>query len=407
MSAMKQEFEQALSFLEQRYADRPRGFDLFNKSLMANMVRAFDETAATVYVSGYAFTTELLWAFDVVPFDFEIACNNLSAAVGGHGSTLMTVSENEGFSRDVCSFDRLIISCMMQGMLPAGDLFLTSSYYCQGKAKANEIVARNQGLDSVLFDVPHEKSRDAVRYVTAQLKQIASRLEKITGTRLDMDRFKESVRSSNRARASMQTVNDLMKNRPCPWDGVRACLLSLAGGLLWGAPVLEEIYGMLARELKGRVDKGAVLPESKRVLWYPWVPVQRTNIFDTLKEHQVSIPVVEVATVWWSELDEDHPFEALAVKALENFLVGPARGRVERLAGLAEWYEVDGVIHFHTPACHQENAAFSLVREAMRDRGLPAVNLQGDMTDERNYSSKQTYETLTAFLETMKAGARN
>jgi benzoyl-CoA reductase/2-hydroxyglutaryl-CoA dehydratase subunit BcrC/BadD/HgdB len=396
---MKNEFQGMLSFVEQRLASRQRGFDLFSKEMLANLVRAFDDDTVTVYVSGYAFPTELLWAFDVVPFDFEIACNNLPAAASGQGSTIMGTAEAEGFSRDVCSFDRLIVGCDLQGTLPQGALYLTSSYYCHGKAKANEIVAQRAGKESVLFDVPNELSASSMRYVVSQLKDIASRLESVTGQKLDLERLKDSIRRSNQARASLLELNDLMKLKPCPWDGVKACQLSLAGAIFWGSTVRDEIHQILLDEVRKRIEAGSSLPEKHRILWYPWAPVQPTNIFSTLRENEVSIPMAEAAYVWWSELDEDQPFEALARKALENYLVGPASRRVGKLVKMAEEYEVDGAIHFATPACYQETAAFRLTADALNEKGLPVLDLDGDMTDERNYSPERTAAKLATFLE--------
>lgn len=403
---MKEQYQQFLPFLDQRLASRPRGFDLFSRELLSAFVRAFDDNTKTVYVSGYAFPTELLWAFDMVPFDFEIACNNLPAATSGHGSTLMKISEGKGYSRDICAFDRLIIGCQLDGQLPKGDLYLTSSYYCHGKAKANEIVARSEGRESILFDVPNEISSASIKYVGAQLEDIAHKLEGVVGKRMDLDRLKEAMRSSNRSRSSLLEINELMRCKPCPWDGVRAGLLSLAA-IFWGSPVQERINGMLLREIKERIEKRTASPESSRILWFPWVPVQQTNIFTILRENRVSVPMVEAAYVWWSELDEDHPFEALARKALENYMVGPADRRVKSLAKMAEEYEVDGAIHFATPACHHENAAFRLIRDAFRAKGLPVLNLEGDMTDERNYSPDQTASSLDSFLEIINERSRN
>jgi benzoyl-CoA reductase/2-hydroxyglutaryl-CoA dehydratase subunit BcrC/BadD/HgdB len=117
--------------------------------------------------------------------------------------------------------------------------------------------------------------------------------------------------------------------------------------------------------------------------------------------------MVEAAHVWWSELDENSPFEALAHKALENYLVGPAHKRVKNLVRMAEDYECDGVIHFATPACHHENAAFRLISDAMKAKGLPVLYLEGDMTDERNYSPKQTANKLASFLEIIKEKSGN
>ncbi|MBL7205096.1 MAG: 2-hydroxyacyl-CoA dehydratase [Desulfobacteraceae bacterium] len=404
---MKSSFQDIVAFMEPRLEKKPRGFDLFTKELAASMVRAYEENVKTVYVSGYAFPTELLWAFDVIPFDFEIACNNLPAASGGNGSTIMTTSEKEGYSRDICSFDRLIIACMIQGMLPKGDVYISSSYYCHGKAKANEIVANHEGKESILFDVPNEISDSSLEYVTAQLKDIASRLEAATGEKLDMDRLKKALRWSNKARSSLERVNELMKWKPFPYNPIKACLLALGGAIFWGSPIREEIHQLVIKELEDRIDQGTALPEKHRILWSPWVPVQQTNIFTTLKELQVSVPMVETARVWWSELDESKSFESLARKALENYLVGRGEKRVRALVTLAEEYDVDGVIHFSTPACHCENVTFPLVRDAMKEKNLPALNLEGDMTDERNFSPEQTKNKLTSFVEVLKGRTRN
>jgi len=92
----------------------------------------------------------------------------------------------------------------------------------------------------------------------------------------------------------------------------------------------------------------------------------------------------------------------LAIKALENLHIGKAEKRVKALVNLAEEYDVNGVIHFATPACHCENIAFPLVRDAMKEKGLPTLNLEGDMTDERNYSPDQTMKKLTTFIELLK-----
>jgi benzoyl-CoA reductase/2-hydroxyglutaryl-CoA dehydratase subunit BcrC/BadD/HgdB len=400
---MKKEFQEILSAMEQMNQTKVRGFDLFGQEMFSNLLRAFDEETKTIYVSGYAFPVELLWAFNVVPFDFEIACNNLPAATMGQGSTIMRISENAGYGLDICSFDRLIIGCQLKGELPKGDLYLTSSYYCHGKAKANEIVARAEGKESVFFDVPNEISSSSREYVVTQLKDIVSRLEAATGQSFDLDRLKESIRRSNRARASLQEVNELMKQKPCPWDGARACLLSLGGAIFWGSPVQEQIYALLVQELKDRIEKRTVHLESFRILWFPWVPVQATNIFSTLKGNRVSIPMTEVAHIWWSEMDENHPFEALAQKALENYMVGPASKRVQSLLRLAEEYQVDGVIHFSAPACHHDNAAFRLISDALKSKGYPVLNLEGDMTDERNYSPQRTLSQLIPFLELLES----
>ena len=126
-----------------------------------------------------------------------------------------------------------------------------------------------QGKESVLFEVPNEISKSSIEYVTSQLKEIAARLEGLTGKELDLDRLREAIRWSNTARVSFQQVNELMKSKPCPWDGYRACGLGIAGSLFWGSPLRDEINRMLLREMEARTQSGKAFPERYRVLCIP------------------------------------------------------------------------------------------------------------------------------------------
>ncbi len=396
---MQERYQMMLDMIQARLLEKQRGMDFFIDAMFRNVLRAFDPEIPTVYVSGYAFPMELLWAFDVTPFDFEIACNNLPEVMSGNGSGFMLESEKRGYSRNICSFDRLIIGCLNKGILPKGDLFLTSSYYCHGKAKTNEIVAAHYGMESVLLDVPNEINPDAITYVAAQLRNIAAKLEAVTGTKLDPARLKESIGRSNQARASLLTIYDWMKRRPCPWNGVEACLLGLGGALFWGSTIRMEIHRLLLAQISERVKKGKIIPEDYRILWFPWVPVQNTNIFNILTKNRANVVMAEASFVFWPELDENRPFESLAMKALMDPHVGKVERRIQNLVKSIDDYRIDGVIHFGTTSCYHENAAFPMIRDAIKKKGVPLLNLSGDMSDERNYSASETDIRISAFLE--------
>ncbi len=398
---MKDEFQTMATMLEQGLKEKKRGFAYFSNHVYQTMLKCYSEDTKTVYVSGYAFPTELLWAFDVTPFDFEIACNNMPTVMRGEGSSIMQYAEKEGFSRDICSFDRLIIACLYKDMLPKGDLFLTSSYYCHGKSKTNEVVADHFGQENVIFDVPNTISPASIKYVTGQLKHIATLLEKVTGKQLDMDRLKEAIHSSNRARSNIVEINDLMKSKPCPWNGAEACLFGLAGAVFAGSPIREEASRVILGEIKDRIQKGKLRPEKKRVLWFPWVPVQTTNIFQTLRQNEVSVVMAEAGMAWWPELDPENPFESLALKALHDPHIGSCERRIKNLAEWAEEYDVDGAIHFSVTSCYHENGSFRMISDRLKDNGIPVLDLAGDMSDERAYSPDQTLNKISTFLEVL------
>jgi benzoyl-CoA reductase/2-hydroxyglutaryl-CoA dehydratase subunit BcrC/BadD/HgdB len=388
---------------QERYAAKPRGFELYVHRMLQGLTKAFDPEAKIVYVSNYSFPAELLWAFDVVNFDYEIACNNLPQAIMGSGSELMIACEEQGFSRDICSFHRMELGFSAQDANPRGDLYICSSYYCHGKAKAHEAAARREGAPHYFFEAPTRRTESARVYVETQLREIAEILERLTGKQLDMGRFKECIRMSNRARANLVEINELMKLKPCPWEAKKAALLALGGAVFWGSPVLVEVTDRLKEEIQERAASGATRPERFRVLWSPWYPVQPTVIPAFMRDNQISMVMAETADIWRPALDENHPFESLAQMVLDNYMLRTTQERAERLTTLAGEYQVDGLVHFGTVACYHENTAFRVIADAMARQGLPVLDLDGDMTDERNYSEQRTTGKLEAFLEIMAA----
>ena len=73
------------------------------------------------------------------------------------------------------------------------------------------------------------------------------------------------------------------------------------------------------------------------------------------------------------------------------------------MTDLAGEYHVDGAIHFSTPACYHETGSFRLIADALKRKGLPVLDLDGDMTDERNYSPERTLSKLMPFLDILES----
>ena len=77
--------QQALASLESRESAQA----LWSREWAREMLRAFDPEQTVVYTSAYAVPMELLRAFDVAPFDFE-----LSAAMIGTTPLMASMLEN-------------------------------------------------------------------------------------------------------------------------------------------------------------------------------------------------------------------------------------------------------------------------------------------------------------------------
>lgn len=367
------------------------------------MLDAYESGKTVIYTSCYAFPAELLAAFDVAQFDFEFA----AAMLGLNGSALprMVEAEDRGCPMDLCSLHRTALGGVFRDEFPRPDLLITTSHYCDQKAKTNDIVGRLYDAEALLLEVPSAITADSVRYVEEQLRRVAGRIAEVSGQRFDEDRLKEAVRSSNRARRSQLALLELLKHRPAPWSDVVLIVYSLQGRQFAGTPLLERLNRAFVSHMRQRIASEELAPERHRVFWFAWVPTYATNIFEVFRAHRVTVPICETLKVHWDEIDERRPFEGLALKCLKDPLVGPHTRRVEGLETTMGEYHVDGALLFATPACRNANGAYKLLQDALGALDIPLLTLDMDISDEREYSSEQVRTRLEGFIEVLEQKA--
>jgi len=400
---LKKYYEDMKSGLEAFYKQKPRAWTRMNIELASNFIEAFKDDVNVVWTSYYSFPMELLAAFDVVPFDFEIATNVLPTTDADGSVNIMSRAEEEGYSTDVCSFHRLAMACYLLGYMPRADLMLNSTYFCDGKAKLNQVLAQYSGGESITLDVPNKINEESINYVSSQLQYIVHKLEEVTGQKLDRERLRECIRTSNRARKIYQRLADLQKTKPFAWNGSQLIKISIFGNMLAGKNIQEQIYQQLVNEWQNKLEGGNLIPEQYRVLWLAWDPTQPTNINEIFRKNGVSIVMSELARNYWGELDEQQPFESLALWSLKNPYVGPIDQRLSGITQMVDEYNIDGVVHFSADACRHSCAAQRMIGDAMEKLGKPFLVLDGDMSDKRKYSPERTQFLLENFIGVMAA----
>ena len=392
LEMMKQQAETVL-------AERESPASLWLSEWAKLFLKAYEPGRKVVYTSIYAFPMELLAAFDVVPFDFEIAAAMIASTE--NGVPTMREAEDRGYAMDVCSFHRAALGASFNGYFPEPHLLLTTSYYCDQKMKTNEILSLLQGKESFLLSVPAGISRDSVAYVEEQLRQIAGKLGEVARQKLDEERLKEAVRSSNRARRSHLEILELLKHRPAPWGGGQLIGFSINAMMFTGTEVKERLNEAFLKRMKRQIETGRLRPERHRLYWFAWLPTYPTTLFDTLQENHVAVPLCETFRVHWDEIDEDRPFEGLALKCLKNPFVGPVTRRTDGLDRIADEYHIDGALLFATPACRHANGAYRLLKDSVARLGLPFLMLDMDISDPRGYSPEQIKTRLQGFNEVL------
>jgi benzoyl-CoA reductase/2-hydroxyglutaryl-CoA dehydratase subunit BcrC/BadD/HgdB len=359
--------------------------------------KAFEPESKVAYTSAYAFPMELIAAFDIVPFDFEVAGAMISSTEMGVPN--MNAAEDRGYAMDVCSFHRASLGALFNEYLPEPDILLTTSYYCDQKAKTNELFSLLSGKEAYFLYAPSEINKDSIAYVEKQLRQIASRLEEIAGHKLDEGRLKEAIRSSNRARQSRLKLMELQKHRPAPWGGGTLIGYSINGLIFTGTETMEKLNNAFIRDLEAKISGGEPSLENHRLYWFAWLPVYKNNLFELLEVRGIGMPLCETLRVFWDEIDEDNPFEGLALKCLRNLFVGPASRRLDGIDSIIDEYSIDGALLFATPACRHANAAHRFLKDSLAERGIPFLLLDMDISDPRSYSPEQIKVRIESFIE--------
>ena len=192
-----------------------------------------------------------------------------------------------------------------------------------------------------------------------------------------------------------------LKHRPAPWGGRELISFSINSLWLAGHDIKERLNNLFLREMEQRIASDEIEPERHRLYWFAWLPTYPSNLFDTLKEQRVGVPLCETFRVFWDEIDEENPFEGLALKCLKNPFVGAAARRTEDFETVAQEYGIDAALLFATPSCRHANAAHRILRDRFMRLGVPLLTLDMDISDPRGYSPEATRARLEEFIEVL------
>jgi len=193
----------------------------------------------------------------------------------------------------------------------------------------------------------------------------------------------------------------VMKHRPVPLPPRLTIAFSINGLLFSGRETKERLNRELIAEAERRIASGRLRPERHRFYWFAWMPVYQSGLFDMLKENQIGIPLCETFRVYWDEIDEERPFEGLALKCLRNPFVGSVERRTDGLGKIVTDYGIDGALLFVTPACRHSNNGAGSLKDSLQRLGIPLLQVEMDIGDPRGYSPEQTRTRLEGFVEVL------
>jgi benzoyl-CoA reductase/2-hydroxyglutaryl-CoA dehydratase subunit BcrC/BadD/HgdB len=325
----------------------------------------------------------------------------------------LSISASTGTPGEVCSFFRNMDGLMHAGMWPKTDFMLYATSSCDN-VKAYHTLGRRYGIPSFGMERPYlPYTPKALEHWKNEHKRLIAFLEEKTGTKLDYDRLKETVRLSYRLTELSLDIDRLARHVPCPLSAECFGGVLIALRLMPGTQEAVDFLTELRDEMQERVDKGigAVENERFRVIWSCFTPFWDPTLLDFMQKKYGAVSVGEVLANWrgsaqWM-LDPDDPLGNLAYKtqlAPGNCQYASSQDWAGNVVDQARRLKADGAIFNNNWGCKQASGLGRLVGdELMRQCKVPSVTLNVDVIDSTFVTRAEIESQLDSFFETIEA----
>ena len=386
---------------------------------------ARDRRAAYVFVMGSL--SELLRVFDFPIVFPEI--NSLQTAVRRAAHEYLNEAEDYGYSTDICGYVKADVATQLRGgRLPMATIprpaLAVCTNACNTYIKWAEIWERMYHIPTFTLDVPGTRAdgrqtwagdRDFEndrRYVLAQLRELITLCEEVSGVPFDVDRLRDTLGHANVMNRSWRRLLQLNRSRPSVFSALSDGTIYLGvANALRGDPAGAAFFADLVEEMEYKAAHGiGTLGDERYRLIFVGVPCY--PIFRRFNElfTEWGGTFVTSTYLWFAsggsnvdfEYDLSRPLESLA----DGLLVS-VRGAMDSmffqtgiLSGMVDDFAADGVVYHPIKSCRTVSTGLADSRRAlMAERDVATLFMESDMMDRRVVSEAQLKNRVDAFFE--------
>lgn len=385
--------------------------------------------AAYVFVMGSM--AEILRVFDLPMVFPEI--NSLQTAVRRVADDLLSEAEDHGYSPDICGYVKADYAVQLRGgehpngTIPKPTLAVITNA-CNTYIKWAEIWERMYHVPIFTLDVPCTRAagtqswpgdagfeRDR-RYVEAQIGELITLCEDVTGVKFDIDKLREVMGHANELIRSWRRVLELNQASPAVFNALTDGTVYLgAANAFRGTEIGARYFTELVEEMEFKSENGiGTISEEKHRLIFVGVPCY--PIFRRFNEFFSDWGGVFVNStyLWFAsgginlgyEYDLNRPLESLAEGTLISVreAVDAMLFQDQALVRLVDQYAIDGVVYHPIKSCRTTSAGQADTRRAFMDAtDVPSLFIESDMMDKRVVSEAQLKNRIDAFFEGLNA----
>jgi len=390
------------------------------RDLMAKHFLEIDEAVQTK-------NKKVAWCTSVGPAELAIAMGFLVYYPENHGAMLgstrsatdcIPFAVANGYSPEICSYLTSDIGAYLKGetpltkaygikSIPKPDVLLYNTNQCRDVYDWFSFYSREWKIPLLGINTPRNQPKareDVVNLVAAQLREMVPDLEKVSGSRLDIDKLREVIALSRECSDLWEIVLDTASARPSPLTFFDACIHMGPAVVMRGRQEANEYYRMLLAEMKERINQGiaAVEGETHRFYW-EGMPVwgklrSMSELFAKLK---ACIVASTYCSSWiFSALDPKDPFNSMARAYSSIFITLDDKQKEDYIEEKVKHFGIDGVLYHDAKTCpNNTNSRYGMTTRLSERMGVPHLVINGDLNDLRCFSEEQTITNVEAFVE--------
>ena len=359
---------------------------------------------------------EILYGMGLTPWMMEFLGITVPMIDPERVEHYIDVAENEGVPPDICSLPKSTMGLALENHLPQPKAIVTSNMPCDGGMAQYTIIERALKAPTFRLDIPHNfYSKRAVDYFAGELKRMVAWLEEHTPGRMDWDRMREVCEERNRATELELELWDLLRDTPAPMAAEPVYLTHLMymiaqPGTRRGTQVFEKVV-QYARRSRERGETALPDERYRAALWNPPTMIFLDLFAWAEQAYGVSL-MMDMLTYHRHPIIDTRSPESMLRDLAKIIMQGPmarhTRGPAENffsdLFYFYEYFNLDMIWMAAHIGCKNSQALLGMFREKCRDRGIPLLIIDYDLSDTRIVPPEEIRRQVEHFMETvMKA----
>ena len=359
----------------------------------------------------FAFPAEYLYCFECVPVCIEAVSYLLAAMLPNGSEPYYDLITHWGHPFHTCSSQKGAMGMTLDDLFRF-DAIVTPTAPCDNTYASYPFFKYKEKIPLILPDLPFLKEEKSYPYYGEQIKLALNDLGKIIGQEPNYEKLKVHLEIENRISKTQLEIFELKKAIPSPVENMFNVMSAAAYIFLSGRPEKESFYNDMLNISKRRYkNKEHHAGEEKiRSIW-PYMVIFFDLAICEWLDRELGMSILfdifnyNFADPINTKSDLDSMFESMARKAMEVPMVKQSAEFyypfIDDCIRLAKEFSADCFIFTSHIGCKQFGSVPQLLREALRDIGIPMLLIDVDVGDARFASEQIIREKIKMFTKTL------